>query len=291
MISRKKDPLLSSLPAFEEYFERLDHEKIAAAIIGPPGSPKIADYDFDQAKLMIWSAGEKYLTRDLYDMEITGIEEPYEDTLAFTWGSQTFRGIKDLKGILRGKLNVTKRFAGKKVVIDWKTTGSTLDTTWDERLLDSWQWKKYLYFDGADVMLYRGLNRDGKTRELIIERPAGLAEDVRVQLEGITLQRNALVASGLEIYPRRMPSACGAYGRECSNWTDCRNNTMPRQALASNGTFSYSSMDLFGLCPEKYRRSKISDKTDDTEESIFGTAVHRGLAELYQQSKELFQTI
>ncbi len=289
MVTRKKDPLLSSLPPFEDYFNQLDHEKIAAAILGPEGTPKMADYDLSDAKSIIWAAGEKFLPRDLYDMQITGIEEQYQEKLDFSWGSQVFRGIKDLKGVLNGRLNVTKKFAGKKVVIDWKTTGSTLDTTWDERLMDSWQWRKYLYFDQADVMIYRGLNRDGKTRELIIERPPDLEEQVLIQLEGVSLQRNALVKAGLTVYPRKMPGACGAFGRECPHWTACRTGTMRKQALSEDETFSYSSMDLFMLCPEKYRNSRLFKGEDDTEESIFGVRVHAGLAEMYSQSKELFQ--
>lgn len=265
-------------------------ERVAEAILGPPGSPKISDSDFDSAKVMVWAAGEKFLSRDLYDMQITGIEEPYEDNLQFSWGSQVFRGIKDLRGTLRGRINVTKKFVGKKVVVDWKTTISTLDTTWDERLLDSWQWKKYLYFDDADVMLYRGLNRDGKTRELLIERPPILASDVLIQLEGVALQRKSLIDAKLEIWPRKMPSACGAFGRECPYWVDCRNGTMPRVTVEDGKTFSYSSMDRFLLCPERYRRSVITEvQEDSTDESILGVAVHRGLADLYQQSKDLFQ--
>lgn len=287
--SRKKEPLLDSLPPLENYLSQINLDRVAEAIQGPEGTPRLAEYDEKDLKNMVWTAAEKFLVRDLHDMVIDGVEEPYERELHFPGGAQVFRGIKDLTGTLHGRLNVTKKFAGRKVVIDWKTSHKTLDTTWDERLLDSWQWRKYLYFGGADVMLYRGVNAEGKTRELLIERPANLESSILAQLEGVSAARNSLINAGLTVYPRKMPSACGAFGRECPYWTDCREHTMPQVALLPGRSFSYSSMDRFLACPERYRRGEIENEMENTEESNFGTAFHRGIAELYGQARQLFQ--
>lgn len=290
-VVRQKDSLLKSLPPAEDYLSKLDLEAVAQAILGPDGTPKMAEYDLRDAKAMIWAAAEKFLTRDLYDLEITGVEEPYEQEITFPWGKQVFRGIKDLTGVLRGRLNVTKHLAGKNVVIDWKTTHNTLSTEWDERLMDSWQWKKYLHFGKADAMLYRGISRgeEIKTRELLIERPPNLEQEVLEQLGGVSLARNTLITAGLEVWPRRMPGSCGAFGRECSRFTDCRLGTMPRGVPEKDSPLSYSSMELFLLCPEKYRRAKLDQGHEDTEESLYGQAYHRGIAELYSQAWKLFQ--
>lgn len=289
-MAARKDPLLVSLPPFSEYAPQIDWQKVEDAIIG---DGKLAEYDLADSKTMVWSAAEKFLPRDLYDLDIDGVEEPYEATLELPYGPQVFKGIKDLKGRLRGRLNATKKYAGKKVVVDWKSTANTLDKTWEDRLLDSWQWRKYLYFENADVMIYRGLGRDSsgevKFREVFIERPAKLEEDILVQLQGCAISRQSLIEAGLEVWPRKMPSACGAFGRECPYFLDCRDGSMPRGAVLPGRSFSYSSMDKYLLCPERYRREILSEGQEDTEESLFGQAVHRGLAEVYTQARNLFQ--
>ena len=48
---------------------------------------------------------------------------------------------------------------------------------------------------------------------------------------------------------------------------------------------SYSGISTFMLCPEKYRRQQ-EDGSADSEETIFGSVVHAGLAEAYRQAKE-----
>jgi hypothetical protein len=292
---RIKNPTLASsaslavLPPLEDYISRIDWEKVHAAILGPPGTPTIPEYELEDIQGMIDTAAAKWLVRDMYDLEITGIEEEYLVPVQLSYGEQPFRGFKDICGRLRGRLNVTQILAGKKVIVDWKSTRSTLDKVWEERLIASWQWRKYLYFDDADVMLFRGFNRHGETRELMIERPAGLQEDVLVQIAGVAEQREALIRAALPVWPRRMPGACGAYGRECPHIDDCLNGTMPRAAVLPGKSFSYSSMGKFMECPERYRRGVLDEGSEDTEESLAGQSVHRGLAELYAQAKEKFQ--
>lgn len=287
-----KEPQLSSLPPFSDYIPQINWEKISDAILGGEGAPKLADYDYTEAKQMVWAAAEKWLVKDFYDIEFTGVEEMYEETLDLPGvGLQRFKGIKDLRGILRGRLNTTKKLGGKKVVLDWKTTSNvTFPAEWEDRLLDSWQWKKYLYFDQAEVMIYRGLNRQGKTKELMIERPANLEADVLAQITGVALQRKALVDAGITVWPRRMPGSCGAFGRECPYQGDCRDMTMPLVAIEPGKSLSYSSMDKFLLCPERSRRELLYGEAEDTEESIFGQRVHLGLAELYNQARSIFGT-
>lgn len=290
MASRTKDPILATLPPLEDYASQIDFEQVTEAVLGPPGTPRIAEYELDDIKQMIWTAAEKWLVRDIYDFQIENVEEEYREGHRLPTGEiQVFRGFKDVEGWLRGRLNVSRKYAGQKCVIDWKTTHSTLDKTWEDRLLDSWQWKKYLYCSGAQVMLYRGFNRHGETRELLIERPPDLEQIVPEQMIGVALERQALISAGLTVWPRRMPGACGSYGRECPHLADCRSNTMPRAAILPGRTLSYSSMDTFMLCPERARRSLLEEGTSDTKETLSGQAIHRGLAEIYRQVKEKFQ--
>lgn len=291
MAVRIKDPVLSTLPSLEHYAEQLDFDRITAAILGPAGTGKIAEYEIEDIKMMIWTAAEKWLVRDIYDFEIKAVEREYLVPIELPYGPQPFRGFLDVEGRLRGRLNVSKKHAGKKATIDWKTTHSTLDKTWEERLLDSWQWKLYMYFTGVDVMLYRGFNRKGETRELMIERPAGLDEVVLSQISGVAVEREALIQLGAEVWPRKMPGACGSYGRECPFLGDCRDNSMPRASILPGRSFSYSSMDRFMLCPERYRRGVLQEGAEDTEESSTGQAIHRGLAELYTQVREKFNNV
>jgi PD-(D/E)XK nuclease superfamily len=287
-----KDPVLKNLPSVESYFEQLDLEKIADAIVGPDGAPKIAEYDFQDAKRMIWAAAEKWLPRDIYDMQITGVEEEYQTTVELAYGPQLFRGFMDVTGMLKGNVSVTQKYAGKKCVVDWKTTHNTLDAIWEERHRDSWQWKNYLHFGEAEVMLYRGISRtEGKTREVVIPRPPGLSEALMGQITGVALQREVLIVAELPVWPRKMPGSCGSFGRECPYFGDCRDGSMPQQAVLPGRSFSYSSMELFSLCPERYRRDKLTEDAggEETDESLFGNAVHAGLAELYRQARERFQ--
>lgn len=286
----RKDPILKTLPPLEDYASQLDFSKITEAIVGPPtesGRQYLADYDYADVKKMVWAAAEKWLVGDILDLQVAGIEQEYIAGVAAIPG-QLFKGIIDLRGTLNGRLNSTKHYAGRRVVIDWKSTGSALDKVWDERLLDSWQWKKYLYFDNADVMIYRGIHRDGSTRELIIERPPGLEASVIDHLRGITVARNALITAGLDVWPRNMPQSCGSFGRDCPYREDCRDFTMPRGLVSIEKSISYSGMSKFLLCPERYRRSVLEDGQEGTEESNIGVAFHRGAAELYTQVRDLF---
>lgn len=295
MAASKKDPALSGLPSFEHYLSQIDLEAVADAILGPPlvsGRLQMADYEFASAKELVYLAAETWLQRDVHDLAISGIETEYIKTLPQT-GAQKWKMILDLQGTLNGKLNVSKKYAGKKAVIDWKTSSGQLDKVWENRLLSSWQWRMYLYFTDADLMIYRGLNREGKTRELWIDRPANLEEDLIPQLQGVMAQRAALVASGLEVWPRKMPMACGSYGRECPYIEDCNALTMPRALIPIDKTLSYSGMDKLLTCPERYRRSVIEDRSssESTEESNFGVRVHAGLAELWGQANKLVRNI
>ncbi len=289
MASRIKEPSLANLPSLESYAEQLDFSKITEAILGPEGSSKIAEYELEDIKLMVWAAAEKWLVRDIYDLQIEGIEQEYQTAVELPYGPQVFRGFQDVVGTLRGRLNITKQHAGKKTIIDWKTTHSTLDKTWEDRLLDSWQWRKYLHFSEAEVAIFRGFNRKGETRELLIERPAGLSEQVLTQISGVAVEREALIQLGAEVWPRKMPGACGSYGRECPHYGDCRDNSMPRATILPGRSFSYSSMDRFLLCPERYRRGVLEEGAEDSEESLAGQSIHRGLAELYTQARDKFQ--
>src|SRR6266852_2572495 len=95
----------------------IDREAVANAVLRQePGSPVMAEWDFEDAKRLIWLAAEKWLPRDLHELtleatelrivhEIPGIERP-------------FKGFLDVAGTVKGTIDPFKPFAGKRYVID-----------------------------------------------------------------------------------------------------------------------------------------------------------------------------
>jgi hypothetical protein len=308
LMARKYD-----LPPAEEYLAQIDLDRVAHEILAlRPGEQELTVSDYEDAQTAVLAAADTWLARDIADMTITGVEQPFS-TLYHVPGQepQSVRGIKDLVGWAQGHVAPLKQHlvdndivGPVRLIVDWKTTANTLDVKWRERLIDSWQWRLYAdneRLDSTIVVNYRGISRpkydlekantpDGKcdTRDVFIVVPPTNALEVQGCVEGVSRQYRALIESGLQVWTRKMPSSCGAYGRTCTFFDDCRDyDAIPKYSVAAR-ELSYSSIDRFMLCPELYRRMEKTEQGDGSESTRFGVAVHAGLAELYRQVKEKF---
>lgn len=268
------------MPPVEHYLEQVDWEAVAREILNVrEGCPKLPEFDFEDAKKMVAAAAQKWLLQDVLDLEITNIEN------AFSL-SGIGRGVIDLQGRVRGLTRDTADYSGARILFDWKTSKNTLDTKWKDRLIDSWQWRLYARATNAHLVGYRGISRSTlQCRQILIEVPWTNEAEVDRHFRGIAEMRRALVAAQLPVWPQHAPFACGAYGRECVFLADCRSGACPPKPIEYLSELSYSAAERFLLCPELARRTMISDESQDTEETLFGNAVHRGLAALYQQVK------
>lgn len=262
--------------ASTQIFEQLDRDKIAAEIRAALGK-ELASWDLETLGEMVFSTAEKWLARDCLWMELDGIESRFE------WEGES--GIYDMTG--RFTDEAPDYLRGKRFVRDWKTSSSSLDDKWVKRYTDSWQWRIYLYNAQADVFVYSGITRGGESREFYLPRPANLEEQVKTQLISMGLMREQLISSGMLVYPMNRPFACNAFGRECENLHDCRNWTMPQQALES-WNWSPSSMEQFLICPERMRRAQLRKLAGQEllggDAAEMGKAFHAGVAELYRQA-------
>lgn len=275
-------------PPVEDYWNQLDSDKIAAAITtSEKGLVKLTEWDFEDAKRLIWNAAEKWLPRDLSEFIIA--PDGIEKRMSLDWGGKLqVKGYIDIEGTFRGTIKPFTEYAGDKFVLDWKTSKNTLDTDWRERLIDSWQWRFYHTGNDAKVIIYRGLSRNGETKEVLLAPPVSTKEETLEYIRGTIAMRQSLIQLGATVYPRHRPFACHAYGRECPFYADCDNyDTIPKVALLDS-EMSYSRLEHLLLCPEKHRRLVLQNDADDSEETDFGQAVHRGLAEVWRQAFEKF---
>ena len=279
---------------FPELWSSLDQTRIAAEVY----SPDMNDVDLAEARDCVYQACAAWLERDLATFVITGVEEAYQD--------DKFKCVFDLRGQL--KLEQThksfKPYGGERFIIDWKTTNSPLDARWAERLLASWQWRLYAMLPPTPILfMYRGIRRPSNLeeqskiwlREQILEVPSGNAEESAEFLRLMHAKRDFLVNGGELVWPRNMPTACFAYNRTCPFFEDCNHYTMPRKQLIETGPLSYSSIMLLQGCEEKFRRLRLlrqegAEDGEETDSTRFGSAVHRGLAEVYRQAFKLKDT-
>jgi hypothetical protein len=220
-----------------------------------------------------------------------------------------FKYVVDLRGqftgdgsdkIQEGRTSRTRSFSnlrGKRVVIDWKTSGNALDQIWVQRYVGSHQWRLYLHKEKADIFIYRGIRRrnaingDLETKEFMIHRSEdpcldeAAARYIRLQ----KAQRDNLIKIGEFPWPMNRPEACNKYGYPCPYDSDCWSGNIPGGELSTDHPVSFSRMSDFLLCPERARRNQLASQSDEigeaeSESAAFGNAVHRGLAELYRQA-------
>ena len=265
----------------EEILSNLDLDKVAeVALRGKDGTGNLLAHDFEDCKLMIWAAAEKWLLPDLQTLSASslGLEEAFQIPL----GGYPVRGFLDLRGSYRRGAD-----QGKVVVADWKTSSGELDVAWQSRLVDSKQWRLYsLVPPGADFISYRGVNTKGKTREVYLDlaKVEGIREDVENYFGGVGDMMKTLAPR--DIWPQNKPSACGQYGQTCFAKSQCDNGTQPRYLLpAEHILLSYSGAGRFLACPERYRLLKNAESgIDGTDSTRLGNAYHAGIEELYRQA-------
>ncbi len=231
-----------------------------------PEGNTLPDWDREDAVAMVEHAVETWLEGDLKKYDLTVIETDYANT--------SYHGIVDLLFCNKE----TQHFE----VVDWKTSKNTLDATWRQRLVDSFQWRMYAELTGSRRVIYRGVNRKLETKFIDIEVPPDNATTVYRQIFGVELMRQAV--ENTAVWPLNTQS-CFAFGRQCPYYLDCQGDTMPR-AIVPLTSLSYSQMSDFLLCPERCRRRRLEPQgeSDDSQETGIGKAVHRGLAEIYRQA-------
>ena len=249
----------------------------------PEGAKPLPEFDEEDARKCIWLAAEKWLERDLNKLVVTGIEQEFEFLVTSLKFNQRVHGFFDVVGACADP--EFKEKSSVNIVIDWKTSRNTLDATWRQRLIDSFQWRIYGHAAHAELVSYRGINRKGETKELLLRIPHTNSQEVEEQVLGLGSMRAALVNLELPVWPRNSPNACFAYNSQCPYYEDCEGYSMPRVCV-DHSMISYSQMNNLMLCPERTRRG-IIDEGQGTEETNFGQAVHRGLAELWRQAFKL----
>jgi len=231
----------------------------------PEGST-LPEWDREDAEKMVEEVVDSWLALDYKKYDFVAVETDYS--------AYGMHGVIDL--LLRDKESQAL------VVIDWKTSKNTLDATWRQRLVDSYQWRMYAHLVNAQKVIYRGINRKLEKKFIEIEVPKDNYIVVERQLLGINLMREGV--KNLSVWPLNTQS-CYAFGRQCPYYLDCQGDTMPRKVVELT-PLSYSQMQDFLLCPERCRRRRIDPqgKGEDSEETSIGRAVHAGLAEIYQQA-------
>lgn len=269
----------------DQLLAQLDLDKVTQAILTrDDGEAQLADFDIEDASGLVRMAAEKWLLRDLGEFTVTDIEQ--EKSMWVPTDKEPFCYVVDLAGTLVGLTSPFSNYPNATFVCDWKTTKNQLSTEWKNRLLKSWQWRLYAAGTGAKLFIYRGLSRQEETKEVIIEVPKENDREVAQFLASLGSTINSLRQGGYTVWPRSMPYSCGAYGRECEFLKDCQEYNMPRGIPYKR--LSYSYIEKYLLCPEKARRYALIDAEggprESSEESNFGSSVHRGLAELWRQA-------
>ena len=255
------------------------------AEIGKTEGRELSFTEMKDARECVWIAAERWVERDAEILSLASVETDH--ACRVDGHAVDFHGILDVTGIFNSRTDkVFGEFKGRVCIVDWKTKEAGLDSRWREDMKNSWQWRLYAHLTGAAVVWYRGISRTQKdTAEVIIAVPPSNDEECRDFLEAVYAERQALVDGKFLVWPRRMPYSCNAFGRPCPFKDDCTSGyTMPQVAVPAR-QLSYSSISDFMLCPERHRRKAIlgSEGREDTDATIFGSAVHRGLAEIYRQ--------
>lgn len=270
-------------PLIDDILQDIDFDRVANII---SSVKNLKDYNFREAKELVVLAAETWLPRDLmeFELEADSFEQKYEE--------DGKKGYIDLRGKLKGYCTGFSKYKGHDFSLDWKTLSKNPDTDWKNRLVDSFQWRMYDLFKPASIFIYRGVSRNGTTREVPIVVPENAKTEAAVQIYGCTSQIQSYIDTGLNVWPKNMPFACHAYARECPRYNECSTYTMPLQAIKELPTVSYSLTKQLLLCPERARRDILDKQAevardDETDESLLGQAFHLGVAELWRQAFNL----
>lgn len=282
-----------NIPSFDDLLAQLNMEAVAEAIMQPRKEgekpPRYNLDEFENIKEMILLAAEKWLGRDLVEFNITSIEE--ENRYVPEGNIGEYKAFFDVQTTLNGIVKPYTDYKGQICIVDWKTRDGELDQRWRTRLIDSWQWKIYAAISGAKIFNYRGISRrcnlsDTPTKEILIEVPPTVKDEVNEYFAGLYAQRQGLIGSNINVWPRNF-DACFDYGRECPFKMDCDEYTMPRYVPQEGKVMSYTSLKYFQRCNEFSRRMLGEPTADDTEDSNIGAGFHSGVANLWGQARHI----
>lgn len=279
----------------EDILKDVDMDAVSGAIEETPGFADLGVEDQDECRELVWLAAESWLARDLQEFESVEFEIPLAGG----------RSRLDMVAVLRGSMAPFDKYAGSKIIVDWKTTALAVDTdSWKQKCEDSWQWKIYgSLLPEAALFNYRGLSRERgvwrgrsddatparRVRDVLLELNPGLATEVALQKQGIIGAYNLWIETGLPVWPRDTGS-CWAFNQRCPYKTECDTNTMPLgiEGLDKRDDMSYSRMNVVMLCPERARRNALYEVQDITEKdsdaTVLGQAFHAGVAKLWEEA-------
>lgn len=277
----------------EELFERINWELVNSKI----QEHKLLIFEYEEASSLVITAFNKFAPKDFANFHNVKVEGKFlyeapefgsEPWINYDREDSELVGI-DLKRCIKGFIDlhayeIDKDGMMSGVVVDWKTA-SNLDAVWRNRQFDSWQGKIYARVKGAKRVEFRGIQRDGRSTAISYGWPTSAYDNGDVDnyvLQAVSM-REPLFRD--KVWPKRMPYACEAYGRKCPYHALCRNESGDEhQSLIQVKPFSYSGMETFFLCPERYRLDALfADEEDSGSSAGFGKAFHAGIAEAYQQ--------
>lgn len=278
----------------EDILKDVDLDLVSAAIESTPGFADLEIGDQDECRELVWLAAESWLARDLQEFESVEFELPLAGG----------RSRLDMVAVLKGSMAPFDKYAGAKIIVDWKTTALMVDTdNWKQKCEDSWQWKIYgSLLPEAKLFNYRGLSRERgvwrgrmeeamparRVRDILLELNPQLPAEVAIQKQGIIGAYNLWVSTGLPVWPRNTNS-CFAFNQTCAFKRDCDTNTMPLgiTGIDKRDDMSYSRMSTVLLCPERARRNALLEAEDITERDsdamVIGQSFHNGVAKLWEE--------
>lgn len=261
----------------------LDLDAVAAAIRFNAPLDLLSSWDFDALGNALDRACSRWLPDDT-EKEILAVENEF-----------TFHDSNSAVDGLHGYIDLAlrDRSSGEIILVDWKSTQRSLDSTWDKRHALSRQGPLYMiawqqltnqtpkYFE------YRGISENA-SRVVVVDYDQHLI-DITAYNYALT-RKQILSLANLPFWPQHMPQTCYAYGRTCEFLDDCVKGSSP-PGTPELTTLSYSSVKSFQECPERLRRTKLISKEGiSSYEAEWGKAFHRGAAEIYTQLQKLQQS-
>lgn len=264
---------------------KIDWVPVKAAV--ETAGRKLMKWDLDDAVDLVRLAVDKWLDEDVQLLHHPAFEASFRQ--------EVVPGV-----IVKGILDVFAERGGGSLlggrdshvvpcVIDWKTRQTAdVDSDWARDLKDSAQWRIYAWASRAPIFIYRGISRRSrKAREVVIEVEPGNDAWVSNYLRGVATQHTALVTAALPVWPQVKPRSCRAFGRDCEYKQDCRAGgaALKPDPLLGSRDLSYTSIERFHLCPERYRRHALAPEGEyESDDSLFGQTFHVGVAEAWRQA-------
>lgn len=279
--------------AWEDVCEQIDWEPVKAAHRETRG---LAEHDFEVLALMTFAAAKRWLASDL-KIGIVTTEQRFLVTVPGAPDVECERfplATKELElKLLKSGARLFKGFADLTLKngteCDWKTSGD-LGPAWRDRHQHSWQAKLTCWARAAKRFVFRGVERSGRTAEVIIDWPIASPVTGRIAYDNTDCDHQVRAAFAVRDsqssspWLRAMPHACFAFGRACEHRSMCDENNAPI-TLPDNGPLSYSGIEGLLLCPERYRLGKVLADNDEDSDSrtALGRAFHAGVAVLWNQ--------